>query len=329
MPADVLLVSVLPRLSRTGASALVALDANSLELIRVRCFPAREYLSRSGSMPMEHCRGIAQWDNALWVSMFNAVRRYEVADPETLKLRPGDVFSHPRAVDLHGICVDDDRLLVASTGADTIIEWGRASSEPTLHPLSGTDSRDLRFPARLAPESGCNDWRDLLPGRLHINDVCAGDRESIVVCALRQIFLIRRNRVRVLHADPTALFHDGRALNDGRLVFTDASRGRLVMVDPDGMSRATSIDVASPSEWFVRGLATSENYVYVLRSELGASRQRALPGRGQAGDSSTPGRFGVSVVDTTSGHIVAEHTIASPQLSAGVNAYSIIRWTKK
>ena len=142
MPADVLLVSVLPRLSRTGASALVALNANSLELIRVRCFPAREYLSRSGSMPMEHCRGIAQWDNALWVSMFNAVRRYEVADPETLKLRPGDVFSHPRAVDLHGICVDEDRLLVASTGADTIIEWRRASSEPNATPLSGTNSRD-------------------------------------------------------------------------------------------------------------------------------------------------------------------------------------------
>jgi len=71
--------------------------------------------------------------------------------------------------------------------------------------------------------------------------------------------------------DNSAIFHDGK-LRDNMLYITDASRGDVLRLNLDNMTEERG-RVASPAEWFVRGLDIIEDRVYVLRSRLVPNRQ--------------------------------------------------------
>jgi hypothetical protein len=287
-----------------------------------------EYRGSHRVSPIEHCRGIVQWNGGLYVGMFNSVRRYAVTNPHTLELQPEEMLSHPRAVDLHGIHAGGDRLLAASTGTDAVLEWSSRAASPFVYSLSPSDERDLRFPAGLARDAGCSDWREVLPTSRHINDVCSLERGTIVVSSLHQILELGDGRARVLYEDRAALLHDGRPLSDGRLLFSDGAKGMLLIIDRDG-TPPVRIEVARHDRWFVRGLSVVDGHAIVLRSLLGRSRQRSLdPGRNE--DAPEIGsRFGISVVDLETRSVLDEATIETSRLCSGVNAYSVISWEQE
>jgi hypothetical protein len=329
---DALIVSVVPRLEATGASALVAIDPSSLELLAVRSFPASEYLKGVGtprSVLIEHSRGLSRWGGRLCVAMFNGVRHYEVADARSLSLVPGEILSHPRAVDLHGVCVHGDELFAASTGADAVICWSLRDGTSRLLALCAAGERDLRFPACLALRDGYEDWRAVLPARLHVNDVCALNCNDMVVCSLREIREVQGDRVRVLYADQHALLHDGRPLgDDARLLFSDAATGELVIVDRDGAPPAR-IAIAPPNKWFLRGAGVIGGYAVALCSMLGETRQRATVRAGTSKPRGSGGYFAIAVIDLDTHQIAARRTIQTPELSTGVVAYAIVPWRKE
>lgn len=330
-PLDALIVSAVPRLEATGASALVAIDPSSLDLLAVRSFPMSEYLQGVGtprSALIEHSRGLSRWGTRLCVAMFNGVRHYEVADARSLSLVPCEILSHPRAVDLHGVCVHGDELFAASTGADAVIRWSLRDGASWLLALCAAGERDLRFPAHLALQEGYEDWRAVLPARLHVNDVCALNCNDMVVCSLREIREVRGDRVRVLYADRHALLHDGCLLEDARLLFSDAATGELVIVDRDGAPPAR-IAIASPNRWFLRGVSVIGGYAVALCSKLGETRQRAAVRAGTPEPTQSRGSFAIAVIDLDTQQIAARRTIQTPELSAGVVAYAVVPWCKE
>jgi hypothetical protein len=326
---DALLISVLPRLRPTGASALVALDPVSLELLAVRRFPPSEYLADPGSpkaTPVEHCRGMAVWRGGLLVAMFNSVRNYRILDARKLVLAPGARFNHPGAVDLHGISVDGETLLAASTGADAVIAWPLGGGETHKIEISPQDTGDLRFPARRALETGYGDWRSVLPARFHINDVARLDDGSVVVCSLQRILRVQCGQLSTIHEDDQALLHDGRVLPDGRMLFSDAARGELLILDIDGTD-VERVPVASPRTWFARGVTIHDGYALVLHSKKGRTHQRRPQRRRRSSAMRRPGCFGVSVVDMERRDIVRHRTIETDEVGDGAVAYSVLATT--
>jgi hypothetical protein len=326
---EALLITVLPRLESTGASSLVAIDPETLSVLAVRQFPAKEYLFHSSLLPtdpIEHCRGIAQSGNSLYVAMFNAVRRYDVLDPRRLSLVPGELLTHEQAADLHGICFSGEKVIAASTGADTLLSWAVNGGEVTT-PLARLSLQDLRFRAPVARRNGCQDWRRVLATNIHLNDVCPVGEDALAVCSLTQIWLVNGGKTRMLFADRDALLHDGLLLDDGRLLFSDASRGDLLVVDRV-RGAVGRIPVEAPEAWFVRGVTVVDGIAYVLCSELGPSRQRGLGSRRRPTHVARSGRFALRVLDLESERILAQATISMPDLPAGVVAYAVKPWLR-
>lgn len=327
--ASTLIVSMLPRGEPGGGSALVALDADLLEPVSTRPFAAAEYLRdpKDPSSPsIEHCRGMAQADGNLYVALFNGVRVYRVLDGRRLFLESLGLLTHPRAVDLHGIDARDGVLYAASTGSDAVISWSLASREAEVVAFGSGDDRDVRFPHRLASCLDKKDWRDVLAAELHLNDVARGDSGEMVVCSLKRAFAVADGRVRTLLEDRGALFHDGRFISDGRLLFTDAARGELILVDPAG-GRPSRIVIADCDAWFVRGICLLDDHVVILRSELVATRQRdPVRHKVERGSPSSGGRFGVTVVDIVSGRRSLEKIVEPAGLGLGSVAYAILDW---
>jgi hypothetical protein len=322
--AGLLLVSVLPRLRPSGGSAIVALDLATLQLLAVRRFPPHEYLGYApdGHQPIQHCRGLAVDRGDLLVAMFNAVRRYAIVDSRRLILEPRERLSHHGAVDLHGIMSRGDRLWAASTGTECVISWPVRGGAVEVLPLKSTPKAEFRFPMEAARQAHSTDWREVLPVARHINDVLPRGDGGVVVCSLREIVLLFEGRRQVLFFDGEALLHDGRQTCDGRLLFTDAARGDLLLITP-GAGETQRIRVSDPRSWFVRGMAILPgDQVVVLRSERGPTRQRAV----QPEPNEEPGNslFGVSIVDLAAGTVVYEETISDGSLSAGIVAYAAV-----
>jgi hypothetical protein len=322
--AGVLLVSVLPRLRPTGGSAIVALDLATLRLLAVRRFPPHEYLGYApdGHQPIQHCRGLSVDRGDLMVAMFNAVRRYSIVDSRCLILEPGERLNHHGAVDLHGIVSRGDRLWAASTGTECVISWPVGEGATEILPLKSTPEADFRFPIEAARQALSTDWRDVLPVARHINDVLPREDGSVVVCSLREVVLLFDGRRRVLFHDGEALLHDGRQTCDGRLLFTDAARGDLVLITP-GAGETQRIRVSDPRSWFVRGMAVLPgDQVVVLRSERGPTCQRSV--QLEPDEEPGGGLFGVSLVDLAAGAVLSEETISDGALSAGIVAYAAV-----
>lgn len=322
-----LLVSVLPRGERIGASALVTLDRHTLEPLATREFPAEEYLRdpRSGALgTIHHCRGIAQSGGRLLATLFNGVREYAVEDAERLSLRSVRLLTHPHAVDLHGIDVRDGVVSAASTGSESVIAW-ELSSGAAIETAVGTPARgDLRFPDRLAREADHRDWRQPLAVDMHLNSVCRLDGGSTIACGLTTVLELSSLGRRPLLEDPTARMHDGRPGRQGQLLLTDAARGALVSLDRASGKRRF-LELTAPGEWFVRGLEIVDGLAFVLRSELLPSRQRHAH-RSIGAPLARDGRFGISVVDLDSWQQVAEATVELAGLPRGSVAYAALAW---
>jgi hypothetical protein len=323
-----LVVSVFPRMSAHGASALVSLDPMTFEPLAIRRFERAEYLchpERSAARLIQHCRGIASYKNALMVSMFNAVRIYDVLDARRLLLAPRAQLSHPAAVDLHGLNIGPGHIAASSTGTDSIVSWSLHDCRTHVIALgkhSESSSTDLRYPAQIALDAGFDDWRLALPTGLHVNDSCSLADGSTVVCSLRKIWHIKGHQLRIIREDDRALFHDGRLMPDGRLVFSDGAAGELLMLDPSSRE-VERVPVACPREWFVRGLATFGSTAVVLRSDRGETQQRSPSADRPWRTTGRPGKFAVSLVDLATGRVTCERTIETDGLDDGVVAYSV------
>jgi hypothetical protein len=320
-PGETFIISLLPRGRAGGRSALVALDAATLDMLAVRTFPPEEYLDDIDAAPVEHARGLAQHEGRLLVALFNCVRSYEIDDLRCLDMRPGALFTSPAAVDIHGLDVHGGMLFAGSTGADAVITWNLVTGETATDVFSGTVTADLRFPHREAFVTGATDWRAVLPTCLHVNDVSAFE-DSIVVCSLRNAWLAAGASRRTLLADEHALLHDGRLCSDGRLLFTDAARGHLVTL-PFSSGAANRIVLTDPGRWFLRGLRQVGSHAAVLRSERVSSLQRA-PRR--TDNEVAPGGacFGISIVDLATGKIEEDRVLTVDAAPAGSVAYAVL-----
>lgn len=324
---DVVLVSMLPRGEPFGASALVALDRETQKPLAVREFQETEYLEDpelGAPGQIRHGRGIVQLGDKLFVALFNCVREYAVEDVRELSLRPGRVFTDPRAVDLHGICVYGKTLSAASTGTDSVISWDIESGEATVTPLLATKEGDVRFPDRLARQAGKSDWREVLEDEQHVNGVSIRPDGTAVVCSLTRVLELRPEGIRTIHQETGARMHDGCLGSNGDLLLTDAARGTLVSLSiDDGIYRC--LPIANPEEWFVRGIGIVGENAYVLSSEKMPSRQRN-PERDADAAAAMGSSFMVTVIDLRTWTPVNEGVVRLSEVARGSVAYSLLGW---
>lgn len=321
--SSTLVVSVLPRGSSVGGSALVALDARSLQPLSVRPIAPAEYLEvpDDESFAVEHCRGLAVCGRDLRVALFNSVRSYRIDDPRKLELTPGLRLTHRQAADIHGIAIAGGRLYAASTATDSVVSWPLGSGRTRVVELGDPEVRDLRFPMKAARVAGHGDWRHVMRAQLHLNDVCVHEG-AIYACGLHRVIRVDiGGRPRTILKDAAALFHDGHPDPDGLLVFTDAARGQLLRVDPE-TGHAIRIPVVDSNRRFLRGVCILGNHVAVLHSDHVASHQRH-PWRASPTESHGA-EFGVSVLDLRSGAVELDRAINVSELASGSVAYAAV-----
>jgi hypothetical protein len=323
--SSVLLTSVLPRGEPTGASALVAIDQETLDPIAVREFPPEEYLEDpelGAPGAIRHARGIVCDGDRLYATLFNGVREYTVEDARELCLRPGRFFTHPRACDLHGICVRGNVLAAASTGSDSVIIWELDSGAAKVLSLGSDSDLDVRFPDRLAREAGHSDWRDVLDVQRHVNGVSILSDGAVVVCSLTEVVEIGSGGCRQLHELSDGRMHDGCLAKEAELLLTDASRGVFLSLDMrTGFCRC--IPIRDPKECFVRGIGVAGGFAYVLVSESMPSRQRD-PHRDVYSEPARGGNFTISKVDLAGGQQVDERFLHLSEIARGSVAYGLV-----
>jgi len=323
-----LIISTLPRLSRSGGSALVAIDPEALQLVAMRRFPESEYLASGPShgRTIEHCRGLARSGETIFVGMFNSVRAYAVRDARQLELTPAEVYTAAACVDVHGIAITHDRLFASSTGADAVIWWSLVTGDSGSIDFSRRNRGvELRFPARRALEDGQDDWREALPAQLHINGVASIPTNGLVVCSLHAVHEVNGFDTRTLFDDDSALLHDACRMRSGELLMSDAAAGDLVILEREsGGSRR--IHVGNPRHWFVRGLTVVGSNAIVLRSTVGETEQRRVQTSGRR--TRRGARLGVSIVDLNDGTVTREETIDLMDVDAGSVAYDVQFWSE-
>lgn len=323
-----LVVSVLPRGTRSGAAGLIALDLATLHVQAVRLFGVGEYLADPVPTPhplIEHCRGVVQRNGILFTALFNAVGAYVVRDASSLTIDPVTRLTAPAAVDLHGLEVRDDVVVAASTGADAVIRWQLGQSVPQVIALSTrSDVRDWRFPRRLAAEANCGDWREVLDVSSHINHVAVRAEGGLLVGSLTRIVVVTDAHERPLVTDRGAQMHDAQETSDGDVIATDAARGTVVTWDGATGKRVQDLAVADPERWFVRGLLRVGENLMVLRSERVATRQRCTAAFPRA-VAPTGCRFGVTVLDARNGVHLLERDIEVPEVARGSVVYAVDR----
>jgi hypothetical protein len=324
---SVIVVSVLPRGEPYGGSSLVALDRETLDPLEVREFPADEYLEDpelGAPGRIRHARGLATVGDKLYVALFNVVREYTVEDSRTLALRPGRLFTHPRACDLHGICVHEDTLVAASTGTDSVISWDLASATATVTQLGTPGEEDVRFPDRLAREAAKEDWREALDVRRHLNGVSIRGNGAPVVCSLGEVFEISGEGQQSLYRREAARMHDGYLSDREQLLLTDAAVGGLISHDLIA-DEHRSFAVAKTDEWFVRGVGVvDDGTAYVLSSERMRSRQRSPVLDPDSPPEARGAQFMVSTVDFTCGGHRDDKVVRVPDAPRGSVVYGIV-----
>jgi hypothetical protein len=322
-----ILVSLLPRGEPFGASALVALDRESQEPLAVHEFGADEYLEDpelGEPGQIRHCRGVAQAGDRLFVALFNCVREYRVKDIRQLLLEPGRLFTHPRAVDLHGICIQGGTLSAASTGSDSVISWDLDSGEIAVTALFNGGGEDVRFPDRLAREAGKSDWRQSLDAAQHVNGVSIAGGGTAVVCSLTKVLELGPDGAHPILADDEAQMHDGCLADNDELLLTDAANGLLVSLNLR-TRECRSMTIAAPDEWFVRGIGLVDGRAYVLSSEVMGSRQRDAER-----DADLPAVMGssfmISIVDLAAWAPISDRVLRLSEIARGSVAYSLLGW---
>jgi hypothetical protein len=324
MSSPTLMVSLLPRGSASGQSYLAAVDLARGTLTAERPIPVGDYLAdaEAPGHPVQHARGLALAGTHVWVGLFNAVRKYMVEDAATLRLTPGPLLTSPAAVDIHGlVAVGEGTLLAVSTGADAIIAWDlRAGAQQTIV-LGSLTEADLRFPRHMASTRGMTDWRHVLPGVRHLNDV-GMHGGKLIVCSLKRLLVGFRGRWRSLMGDDGAILHGAHPAEDGRILVTDAARGELLAVDPEA-GRAHRVQVTDPGAWFLRGLTTHGDHLFLLRSERVASLQRGV-GLSSGPPPARGARFGISVVSCASLTVEEEYELEVTTAPKGAVAYAAV-----
>jgi hypothetical protein len=290
--------------------------------VSARLIDPAEYLSAPDdqSFAVEHCRGLALRGSDLYVALFNSVREYRVDDARALALKPGRVFTHRKAADIHGITVAGGTLYAASTATDSVVAWSLKSGRSRVIDLGNPEPRDLRFPMKLARAARHADWRGIVNAGLHLNQVCV-HVSGAYATGLHRLVRIGDYGLETIVYDAQALFHDAEPDPDGLLALTDAARGQLVRIDP-GTGRAIRLPVADANQHFVRGLCVRGDYAVVLRSERVVSRQRSpwrMSGAGPKGAA-----FGVSIIHLRSGAVELDRVVSMPDLAAGSVAYTAV-----
>lgn len=321
----VLVVSVFPRGEPFGEPALVALDPDSFDVLAYREFPPSEFLEnpasgRPGSI--RHARGLARRGSRLFVSLFNAVGEYWVADPAGLDLSLKRRLTAPEAADLHGISSYDGSLAAASTGGDCVLIWdlGSGASRSIGLARAAPPAIDIRFPGQA--DEPVASWREALPGRGHLNDV-ALTGGGFVSCSLNRIVVSSRDGERVVAECSGALFHDAQPVGEGELFATDGARGEVVFIDLSSL-RARRVAVSDPDRWFVRGAAIAGDHAYILRSQVTENRQTLIGANGRP--QSRRATLGVSVLELGSRQLVAEAEVALVDAPKGSVAYQPLLW---
>lgn len=325
--SGVLIISTLPRGAPSGASALVAVDRQELKPIAVREIREEEYLEDpvlGAPGRIRHCRGVAQSGDRLYVALFNCIREYTVESARELVLRPGRVFTHPRAADLHGICIHGRMLSAASTGSNCVITWNLDSGKACLVSLGQHGDDDVRFPDRLAREVGADDWRDVLDHDLHLNGVSALPDGRVVVCSLTTVWQLGPSGPQPIIEEPTARMHDGCLGGAEKLLLTDASCGIVLSVDLTGNTFAR-IPVVNPDKWFVRGIGFVDDTAYVLASESMLSRQRS-PRREVELEPEMGGAFLLFDIEPALGALRDERLVPLPTIASKSVAYGLLAW---
>jgi hypothetical protein len=331
MSGDVFaLLTVIPRGAASGASVLVSVT-DDLEVSAIRTFGVHEYLTEPHAEPdppIEHCRGLARVGGTLFVAMFDAVRTYTIASAEHLQLRPGRRYTHPCCVDVHGIAVVGDRLMAASTGTDAVISWNLPSGSAhveSLAPASGAD-RERRWPKRRARRMGATDWRAALAPALHVNGVMPLGDDDMLISHLGGLQVRDWDGALSTLVDaPGRLVHDGQLADDDKVLATDASRGRLLVVDRETGALLAQPAIADPRRWFVRGLMVTEGgHALVLRSAVTATAQRRVDADPAGGGEASGALVGLTVVDLASLRIVSERDIRLDAVSRGSVAYAAV-----
>jgi hypothetical protein len=320
----VILITTLPRGEPAGASHLIALDRETLQLLEVREFPAKEYLEDAAVRApgrIRHARGIAIKDGKLYVALFNIVREYEIVDLRRLELLPGRYFTSPLACDLHGICVRGDTLAAASTGTDSLICWDLRSEEAVVTPIGDVVSADVRFPERLALAAGKQDWREVLRVSRHVNGVSIRADGTPVVCSLTQVLEIPPEGPAAVHEKSGGRMHDGCLSPSGELLLTDAAGGLLIALDLDSRD-CRCFTISDPADWFVRGIGVADGIAYVLGSEPMPSRQRD-PHLDPAASVERGSSVMISTVDLATGYQMEEEVLRLSQLARGSVAYGL------
>lgn len=327
--AGALIVSVFPRGQPGGGSALVAIDADSLELLAYREVPAGELLAdeRTGRpSALRHCRGLAVHGDRLFAAVFNAVAEYRVIDPRSLDLELVRRWTSPAAMDLHGLTIVDGQLFAVSTGGRCLLSWDLVDGRSTALVLDGGApcDRDLRFPDRRVPHGAACPvrWRPAISHRDHLNDVAWVDAGALVVCSLGALRVSdpRRRRLEVVLEQPGARLHDVSRLSARELLLTDGATGELVWVDACTWTTRRR-RVVDPRAWFLRGLHVSDSAVYALQSQITRNGQAVLPARPE-GAGASGATFGISKMAVADGEVLATRAIHLPRAATGAVAYT-------
>ncbi len=204
-----------------------------------------------------------------------------------------------------------------------MVFWNLHSGKAEVAPLRETGVADLRFPAKLALESGESDWRRVLEARLHANGVALRPDGSVVVCTLTGVVELTPSGPRLIYEDDNARLHDCCAENGGELLLTDAARGLLIALDVRNGQRRCC-EIADPGEWFVRGVGVLDGYIYVLSSEVMPSRQRSPLSATLCEPSARGSTFLISIVNPDTLVPIAEEPVRMPQMARGTVAYSLV-----
>ena len=104
-------------------AVLLEIDWEKQIVKRSLKIPSANFTSNSGYM-RSHIQGLTLIESKIYISLWNFI---VIVDYNTFEVF--DSFSHPLMSDLHGIEATDNKLLVCSTGIDTLLCFDRSNHE--------------------------------------------------------------------------------------------------------------------------------------------------------------------------------------------------------
>lgn len=108
---------------KNSYAVLLEIDWEKQEVKRSIKIPSANFTSKSGYM-RSHIQGITLIENKIYISLWNYI---VIIDYNTFEVI--DSFSHPLMSDLHGIEATENKLLICSTGIDTLLCFDRSNHE--------------------------------------------------------------------------------------------------------------------------------------------------------------------------------------------------------